>query len=392
MAQSHSLLGASGAARWLACPGSFGLSRSVTPPPPSIYAATGTIAHEIIDECLSRGGDFSMDRSDYLDTTRDVNGVEVTIDSEMLDAVQTMLAYAHGVICDDRLYRTELRVAPRLPFKPPVPVFGSLDLMIVDPKNGWFEIVDYKHGAGVPVKVKNNAQLLYYAAGALAMLEAKAPKGRFKEVVLTVVQPRIPGRNPVQQEIITVLDLELWVAEVLVPGIEAALDPMAEFVPGEHCRFCPGLGSCPALLWKAQAAAKGDFEDYIGQDPDPMRIADQLELADQLEIWMESLRESALQSLLDGEHIPGWRTVPTRATRRWKDEKIVERLLHGQVAPVLTHENALLSPAKMERVIVKTLGQGVWDGIAQTCVEAHSTGVKLARTEQDEFDLLEAVP
>src|SRR6187399_1026515 len=49
----------------------------------------------------------------------------------------------------------------------------------------------------------------------------------------------------------------------------------------------PGTAACPALLSKAQAVAKGDFDDYVERDPQPMSVADQLELADILEIWMD---------------------------------------------------------------------------------------------------------
>jgi hypothetical protein len=381
----HSLLGASGASRWLNCPASFRLSQRVRQGTPSIYAATGTVAHTLIEEASADG--FTLSRAELLNTTRDCEGVLVTIDDDMLDAIEVMLQYARERV-KKRLWKSELRVYPKLPLTPPVDVFGSLDLMIVDPRESWFEIIDYKHGAGVPVKVQGNAQLLYYAAGAYAALLKSAPTFSFDNIVLTVVQPRVPGQPPIKTWTISLLDLELWVADVLVPGIEACLDINAGYHPGEHCRFCPGTAACPALLSKAQAAAKGEFDDYMEVAPQSMTLEDQLILADILEIWMDKLRESAKEEIERGTNVPGWRIVPTRATRRWTDEHAVEGLLKtwGVLYPEV-HKTEILSPAAMEKLITKKLGANKWNSLSQL-VEAHSSGTKLARTDQDNFDLL----
>lgn len=355
---------------------------------PSIYAATGTIAHELIEEAVA--ANFTLSRAELLNTTRDCDGVEVTIDDEMLDAIEVMLDYARERV-KKRLFKSEMRVYPKLPFAPPVDVFGSLDLMIIDPRECWFEIIDYKHGAGVPVKVQGNAQLLYYAAGAYAALLKSSRTFKCKHIVLTVVQPRVPGLLPIKTWTISLLDLELWVADVLVPGIEACLEVGAAYNPGEHCRFCPGTAACPALLSKAQAVAKGDFDDYVERDPQPMSVADQLELADILEIWMDKLRESAKDEIERGGKVPGWRLVPTRPTRKWTDEHAVAGLAKTwglMPSDIYTHE--LLSPAQLEKLVTKKLGAGKWNSMSQL-VKAFSSGTKLAKTEQDNFDLMEAL-
>lgn len=364
------------------------MSQRCKPSQPSIYAATGTIAHELIDEASLDG--FTLSRAELLGTTRDCDGVEVTIDDEMLDAVEVMLEYARGRV-KGRLFKSEMRVYPKLPITPPVDVFGSLDLMVISPSERLFEIIDYKHGAGVPVKVQGNAQLLYYAAGAYAALRKSAPKLKIDQIILTVVQPRVPGQAAIKTWTITLLDLELWVADVLVPGIEACLDPNAAFFPGEHCRFCPGTSSCPALLSKAQAAAKGEFDSYMEREPQRMSVADQLELADIVEIWIDKLRESAKNDIDRGANIPGWRLVPTRPTRKWTDEFAVEGLLKTWgVLGKETHTTEILSPAQMEKLITKKLGAGKWDTLSQL-VKAHSSGTKLAKSDQDNFDLMEAL-
>lgn len=377
----HSLLGASGASRWLNCPGSFHLSQRVRPSRPSIYAATGTIAHELIEEASKR--DFTLSRADYLSGAYEVDGVEVTVDDDMLNAIEVMLEYARKRIIGQpsRLFKAEVRVYPPLPITPPVDVFGSLDLMIVDTRERWLEIIDYKHGAGVEVEVADNAQLLFYAAGAYAALKKDAPGLKLEKIILTVVQPRLPGQPPVKQWEISLLDLEFWIADVLVPGIEATLDPDAKFNPGKHCRFCPGTASCPALLAKAQAAAKDEFLE-------PMTLGAQLDLAETLQLWIDKTQAEGKARIEGGERVDGWRLVPTRATRKWVDENKVLALAtqRGLLTDVLM-KRELLSPAQMEKVITQQVGRSMWESMA-VLVEAHSSGTKLARTEQDNFDLL----
>ena len=219
-----------------------------------------------------------------------------------------------------------------------------------------------------------------------------APTFKFKTIILTVVQPRVPGAAPIKTWEISLLDLELWVADVLVPGIEAALEVGAPFNPGEHCRFCPGTSQCPALLAKAQAAAIGEFDSYVEKAPPrDMGISEQLDLADILEIWIDKLRESAKLNIECGAQIPGWRLVPTRATRKWTDEQAVQdALFRWGLHPNVTHSTEILSPAAMEKLVTKKLGAGKWQSLSPL-VKAVSSGTKLAKTEQDNFDLLEAL-
>ncbi len=82
MVEGHSLLGASGAARWLACPGSFHLSQLTGPGEESEHAALGTAAHKLAERALHDckdaweyvgqkvdGFDVATDREDAIDPT-----------------------------------------------------------------------------------------------------------------------------------------------------------------------------------------------------------------------------------------------------------------------------------------------------------------------------------
>jgi len=71
VSDAHHPLGASGASRWLACPGSVRLSADL-PDPGSAYAEEGTLAHQLAEVCLSQHvdpedvpGDYSSDMRYY---------------------------------------------------------------------------------------------------------------------------------------------------------------------------------------------------------------------------------------------------------------------------------------------------------------------------------------
>src|SRR5262252_551574 len=151
---AHSLLGASGAYRWLACPGSFRLSQQVPHRPSSIYAATGTVAHSFIEKAWCEHGFMSLDDVG-LDWVQD--GHEGTVDLDMVDGVNVMLKYLRSAAMTADWIEVEHQV--QLYYPSPVAMFGTTDAIF---KTGRvLEIGDYKNGAGVSVNPVENPQLLY---------------------------------------------------------------------------------------------------------------------------------------------------------------------------------------------------------------------------------------
>ena len=86
----HSELGASVAARWMACPGSVALSRG-QPNYETDHSRAGTVAHYIGEQCLRKR---ALDPAEWLDTT--VNGVKV--DETMVAAVRVYVDYCRGLM------------------------------------------------------------------------------------------------------------------------------------------------------------------------------------------------------------------------------------------------------------------------------------------------------
>ena len=373
----HSLLGASSAYRWLACPGSFHLSQQHPHRPSSIYAATGTLAHELIEEAVA--DNKTEIGTGELGRTWSQDGHLITIDQDMLTGVNVMLDYLSGVTALSDWSEVEFRVSLDGYFTaPPVPMFGTVDAGVLSFFTETLEIVDYKNGAGVTVNPTGNPQLLYYAAGVLRYLP-RHQRDRVQHLKLTIVQPHVQNAVPIRSWEISVVDLLMWVDEVLVPGVHACTQPDAPLNPGSWCRFCPVSHACPRLQQDAVEMAQREFDDMLDHPGTETYLADVLDIAERAQLWIDRVREHAVEQLKSQVRIPGWGLVPTRPTRKWTDADTV-------IGPALvmlgvTHdqiwETKLRSPAQVEKQL---RGRGPWSRIADNMVESVSSGVKLGRT------------
>lgn len=334
----HSQIGASSMHRWSICAGSVRLASTVENRS-SAYAAEGTVAHELAAEgLLGRAPDSQ------LGTVRNCEGFEIMVTQEMIDAVKLYLS----VVEADRGQDDVLHVEQKFDLSKVYPgLFGTADAVIWKPAQKLLIVKDFKYGAGVPVDVKANPQLLYYALGALVQLGYPA-----RTVRTDIVQPRCPHPDgPVRSETIDAIDL-LDFATDLIDYAKATEDENAPLVPGEHCRFCPAAGICPELHAKAQNSAVEIFSDTAPYDP--KRLAETLGWLPTLEAWIKSVREFAYAEAEAGRTPPGWKLVAKRAVRRWRSEGAAALELDGLVkADELYEPRALKSPAQIERLLPK---------------------------------------
>jgi len=398
----HSLLGASSAYRWLSCPGSFRLSQTAPHRPSSIYAATGTLAHEYIENAVTSGVEIVLPSELGRVWSRD--GHLITVDQAFIDGIHVMLDYFYEACgrgpeprpdADWRDVEFRVDLDSYFPGRPPVPVFGTVDAGIVSGEI--LEVVDYKNGSGITVSAVENPQLMFYGAGVLGALPA-AQRDQVKTVKLTIVQPHASGVSPIRSWEIDVVDLLMWVDEVLVPGVEACAQPDAPLVPGSWCRFCPVSHACPKLMADALEMAKAEFDDDLNLDPDNAlpavdELAKALDTAERAELWIARIREFAIDQLQHQVRIPGWGLVPTKATRKWlaPDTDIAHRLSDLGASHDEIWETRVRSPAQIERQLHRTRkGRLIWDQAATTMVEARSSGLKLGRDDTtdalEEFD------
>lgn len=225
-----------------------------------------------------------------------------------------------------------------------------------------------------------NLQLRIYAGGAMAALTAQG--NVVQEVTLVIVQPRSRHHlGPVRSATVNAGEIMLNMGEVFGAQLRA-LAPNPPAIPGDHCRFCPVRATCPERRALALSVAQdqfGNLPDDPRQLPQPITLSDGdmgriLALGAFFETWLDDVRQHAHHRLEHGYHIPGWKLVLKRATRKWIDEDAAESTLRyslGESYELHTHK--LKSPAQLEKEIGKKGLRAFHD-----LISAESSGTTLA--------------
>lgn len=309
----HALLGASSAARWIACPPSARATENL-PDEESEYAAEGTRAHEVCEVALRRNlknweqGQALMEVIPGGALGKDEKSSEIIrAANQYIDFIHEQWAlFPHkpGVFIEQ-----EVDASRWVPGG-----FGTCDCLMIG--DGILHIVDFKYGKGVPVSPVRNPQLMYYALGAYALFDGIE---EIDTVRMSIVQPRIQ-EEPETWEL-SLADLLTWAREVLTPAAQMAWKGEGEFCSGPHCKayFCKAYPNCRA--WQDKYGPLAGFEPLL----QPATLTDE-ELGDWLRKvqglaqYARDLEDYAQTALLEGRSLPGWKLVAGRSTRKWVDQ------------------------------------------------------------------------
>jgi len=375
--RAHAVLGASSAHRWMACPGSVRLAADA-PRRSSRYADEGTAAHQLAERCLRENAPVVTPAAFYIGQDEYVGSDPWEVTEDMAEAVQVFLDTVRGAMQPGDELLTEVRFDLSAIYPG---MFGTNDACVLSRSRGKLYVLDYKHGKGYVVEAAGNPQLRYYGLGALLKLGSEG----IHTVSLTIVQPRAPHRlGPVRTEEISTLDLLEWAADLKAAAIRTA-DPAAPLVAGEHCTFCAAAGACPALAKKASDAAMVEFGPYgtkVPTEPKVLpieKIVQILDAADMIDDWIAAVRAHALHLADRGEGVPGYKLVPKRATRKWRDAdepwKVSNALAdEGVDRNLLWAEPKLKTPAQIEKLLPKDK-RGALDALTVK----ESSGVNLVK-------------
>lgn len=104
------------------------------------------------------------------------------------------------------------------------------------------------------------------------------------------------------------------------------------------------------------------------------QISELLDKADVIETWLKAVRAYAQELIEAGDHVPGWKLVPKRGTRKWKDERIVKQRLASEGLKNFVVEE-LVSPPQVEKLAKK---QGIQLDLFDL-ITSESSGVNLTR-------------
>lgn len=327
MGAVHSKIGASSAYRWQACPGSVKLCEPL-PNISSVYAEEGTKAHDVAAQWLTSG--VCPDG----------------VDAEMLEAVEVYV----NLIEAERPEGCEALVEHGFDLSSVHPgLFGTCDAIIFDSKAKTLRVYDYKHGAGIPVEVERNSQLVYYALGALLSTGFPADL-----VELVIVQPRaVHAGGPIRRWTLPTLELIDFAADLKDSAVRTEASD-APLNAGDWCHFCPAKAICPALEARARAVAKSEFDPVVDKaNYDPKRLGEILSQLDHLETWASGVRGFAYAEAEAGRPIPGWKLVAKRATRKWISPEEASEFFRTEFPNVtdVFEEPALKSPAQVEKIL-----------------------------------------
>lgn len=341
---SHALLSPSSAHRWMNCPLAPRLEATL-PEKPSEYAREGTVAHSVC-EITAKKKFKKVKAAEYNRVIKKLK-TDASWDDEMLHTAETYVEHL-----TERAM--EFANEPYIAFEVKVDIsdyvpeaFGRCDCVMFG--GDTLIITDYKHGKGVPVSPDENPQLMLYALGALKLYKPLFGVA-LKKVAVYIDQPRIGAYDGWT---CTVDELLAW-GESVKPKAQMALMGFGEYHAGDWCRFCRANGICKAQA-EQQIGAFDDFSAAVGNPTallSPSEMGEVLKRGETLVSWYETVREKALESLLNGEKIPGYKVVEGRSTRCWTDQdKALDKLQESGVDRAVIYDSVPKTLAQLEKLL-----------------------------------------
>ena len=334
--RAHALLSASSAHRWLNCPPSA-VAAEMYPNEGTEYTREGTLAHEVA-EAYAREPDL-------------VSGSAERLVPEMVECAKGYADYIQEHITDPAAV---VLLEERVDFSPWVPGgFGTCDCLIIQrdmlTHGNLLTIIDYKYGQGVPVSAEGNPQMMLYALGALNDYGFAYDVTR---VEMHIYQPRI---NNISRCSLLVEDLLEWAEQTVKPTAAKAAKGEGDYRAGEWCKFCPHAGRCRELTRTCTEYV--ETHDLRAAVPvlAPHEVAEVLEMEPLVSLWLRRVKAQALDTLMGGGDVPGWKVVEGKqGNRKWSDElQVAEALKAAGYGLEDITETKLLSPAAMDKSIGK---------------------------------------
>lgn len=319
----------------------------------SVYAAEGTVAHEVREMCLS----FGLDPHHFVGSVMTADGYTFTVDEDMAQHLQ-------GGIDWVREHTGKPHVEIRVDLSPWLPGnFGTCD-------TGWIELVrlpsdepsrqlvvdDLKYGAGEPVDAVGTKQLRLYGLGLWHYLGRPA----VDTVLLVIDQPRAGGMK----------FWEITIAELIAFGEEMKavyakiVAGDVEFKPGQKaCRWCPIKDLPEGCAARNKWLLDMIVEEFDDLEPDTPRLLDGVAItperrwhivkhAPDIRAWLAKLHEESLRAAVDGKPDPGSKAVEgDLGDRYFTDAKKAEELLTAALGDDAYKPRTLIGITDIEKKV-----------------------------------------
>lgn len=365
-APAHSPIGASSCERWWNCPGSVELSKQAPEQPSSYYASQGTAAHTLCEELLT----LPVEKQSDIGDTIEADGREFTVDDEMMEAAELYVETIQNDIERLGLSPSDLSVEQRFHLSSvDAEAFGTCDAVLVAPFDRII-VYDFKYGAGVPVNVHGNKQLLYYSLGAFWSC-SEVLRDSLSYVESVVVQPRAAhSEGVVRRHVYTIdelLEFQLGLREAVgrikslgEESLKGGIDYSAVLEAGSWCKFCRAKPICPEVQRESLAIVNAQLEHVREleinlvpkpQDMTPDQISEILNRLPILEDWCKSMKSYAFHLAEQGIEVPGYKLVDGRSNRKWVDEDAVLNKFVDEFGTDLYTKQKLISPAQLDKLL-----------------------------------------
>lgn len=349
MPDTHAVLSASAAKRWLNCPPSVRLTENM-PDTASEFAAEGTLAHAIAELKLRKKFE-TMKKSEFDKSMRNLKA-DPLYQPEMDTHTDTYIDYILGIAHGYNKVKPYVAIEKKLDYSNVAPNgFGTGDCVMLCKSD--LHIVDFKYGKGVPVSAEDNPQLKLYALGALSEYSILYD---IQNITLHIVQPRLTDGTSSWS--ISAEDLLAW-GESIKPVAELAFNGGGEIKCGDWCRFCKAKANC-----RARAESFFELEDTAKVPAELLtdsEIGDALAKAQMLKNWVTDIEDYAINAILSGSEISGWKVVEGRSNRKitdidgafevLKSNGYDESLLYERKPITLTDLESLVTKKKLNELI-----------------------------------------
>lgn len=193
---------------------------------------------------------------------------------------------------------------------------STVDVLLVN--DSMIYIIDLKWGAGVPVSVRYNRQLMSYASAVSNVYPGRS-------VTVGIYQPRGVGTG-FNSWTIPKQDMTDFLVEANAAA-ERAHARQVQYTPGTHCKWCDGLqkGICPKLQEHALdvIATDTDFEHDVSP---PWWLLDYEKHVKNIINKIGTLADAHLSM---GHPVPGWIWSEKLGNRKWSHPDTVAVKLAG---------------------------------------------------------------
>lgn len=298
---AHSPLGASGAERWMNCPGSVALLKELKFPPSDEpeYRTLGTAAHEAACKI------FIEKLEPWELIGQQFNGH--IFDQTMCDAVTMYVDECRRIMEEvpDGEEFIEYHIdAPEYHSD----FYGTTDWGYIARKTLF--VRDYKHGEGIAVDVEWNPQVMYYAWGLLRHFPGVT------RVSLGIVQPRaFHGDGPIRVWEMEADQIRTWAADTLKPAMDRTeLDSTLD--AGKWCRFCPAKLVCPLMHSLFGAAMQADPRNLPNLSDEALGRS--YHYIPAVKSFIKAMEEETFRRLNAGHLVPHTKLVQQKTNRVWK--------------------------------------------------------------------------